>query len=152
MDIQIPSNLERYLFELSGRDPGRVIAWQEELRTLQELRLDPIDRSKVERDFRAGWVDDLGIRSTMAKVYQSDGLLIDPHTAVAWTVGEDHRRDGHVQVVLAPADPIKFGAAVTEATGVEPALPAGAAHVLTDPERILTIANDFEALVKVLEN
>ena len=113
MDIQIPSNLERYLFELSGRDPSRVVAWQEELRTDQKLQLEPIDRSRVERDFTAGWVDDRSIRSTMAGVYQSDGLLIDPHTAVAWKVGEGHRRPGQNQVVLAPADPIKFGAAVT---------------------------------------
>ena len=152
MDIQIPSNLERYLFELSGRDPNRVIAWQEELRSIGKLQLEPIDRSQVENDFSAGWIDDASIRSTMAQVYQSDELLIDPHTAVAWKVGEDHRRPGQEQVVLAPADPIKFGAAVSEATGVEPALPAGAAHVLTDPERLLTIANDYESLVKVLAN
>ena len=49
-------------------------------------------------------------------------------------------------VTLATAHPAKFAAAVKAAAGVEPTLLAGFADILTSEERIVTLANDRQAV------
>ena len=45
-------------------------------------------------------------------------------------------------VTLATAHPAKFPAAVAEASGIEPALPAWLADLYQRPERVTVLAND----------
>jgi threonine synthase len=150
MDIQIPSNLERYLFELSGRNPDRVRAWQHDLRATGRIELPAALREKVANSFTASWFDDSQLLSAIRLAYEMEQTFLDPHTALAWLAGREHRRPGIDQVVLATADPAKFAAAILEATGLEPELPAGFSHLLTDRERLLSIPNDYGALVEIL--
>ena len=150
MDIQIPSNLERYLFELSGRKPDQVRAWQHDLRATGRIDLPAALREKVAHSFAASWFDDSQILSAIRLAYETEQILLDPHTALAWLAGRQHRRRGIHQVVMATADPAKFAAAILEATGLEPELPARFAHVLTDRERLRSIPNDFDALSEIL--
>jgi threonine synthase len=150
MDIQIPSNLERYLFELSGRNADQVRAWQQDLRRTGRIELPAALAEKVGRAFAASWFDDHELLSAIRLAYETEHAFLDPHTALAWRAGREHRRPGIDQVVMATADPAKFAAAILEATGLEPELPEGFAHVLTDQERLLSIPNDFRALVEVL--
>lgn len=150
MDIQVPSNLERYLYELSGQDPERVRSWQDTLAREGRLELADELRSKAADDFAAGWVDDTTVEQTIKVVYQDQGLLIDPHTAVAWEVGRRLRRPGETLVTMAPAHPAKFGDVVRSAVGFDPPLPDELAGLMDQPERIVNIPNDYEALLELL--
>jgi threonine synthase len=150
MDIQIPSNLERYLFELSGRNPDQVRAWQHDLRATGRIELPAALRETVAHSFAASWFDDSQLLSAIHLAYATEQIFLDPHTALAWLAGREHRRPGIDQVVMATADPAKFAAAILEATGLEPELPEGFAHILTDRERLLSIPNEFDALVEIL--
>jgi threonine synthase len=67
-------------------------------------------------------------RGTIRSVYERSGYVLDPHTAVAWAAanvvsGNDKGRPP--VVVLATAHPAKFDAAIREAIGFAPPLPAG---------------------------
>ncbi|MGH8923348.1 MAG: threonine synthase [Acidimicrobiia bacterium] len=152
MDIQVPSNLERYLFELADRDPKAVEEWQRQLRVSGRIELPGPLHKEAATAFVSSWFDDSQILSGIRRVLEIEGILLDPHTTVAWLSGLDHRRPGVDQVVLATADPAKFSAAIVAATGIEPALPAGFAHILTDPERLHSIPNDYDALVGILSD
>jgi threonine synthase len=150
MDIAIPSNLERYLFVLSGDDASRVRLWQSELRRSGEIHipLDLVERMKSE--LSAHWVDDSESLVTIKRVYEEFGVLIDPHTAVGWSAASANKRRGVPMVTLATADPAKFAPAVTAATGIEPPLPPGFEALATASERIVRIPNDYEALAALL--
>jgi threonine synthase len=151
MDIQIPSNLERYLYELSGGDPERVRLWQQTL--VREGRLELGDRLKqrAQEDFESDWIDDETIEETIIAVYKEHGLLLDPHSAVGWEVGRRHRRSGETLVSIATADPAKFGDIIRSAVGIEPPLPDDLADLVDRDERIVEIPNDYGALIKLLE-
>lgn len=152
MDIQIPSNLERYLFELTDRDPDQVRTWQEELRSNGRVELPISLHRDVVDEFVASWFDDGQIMAAIKAVYETEQRLLDPHTALAWLAGNDHRRLGVEQVLLATADPTKFAPTIAAATGIEPDPVSGFAHVLTDPERLFSIPNDFASLAALLRS
>ena len=149
MDVQVPSNLERYLYEIAGEDPAVVRTMQEGFARSGVIELDPTLHELVRADFEAAWRPDTDVMSTIAAAYQTTGVVLDPHTAVAWSVADERPSDRPV-VVVATAHPAKFGDVVARATGTEPALPEPLASALEAPERITTIDADMDALERVL--
>ncbi len=150
MDIQVPSNLERYLYELSGNDPDRVGRWQETLKREGRLELSADLRQKARDDFASGWIDDETVEQTIKSVYRDHGLLIDPHTAVGWEVGRRLRQPGETLVTMAPAHPAKFGDVVRSAVGFDPPLPDELADLMEKEERIIQIPDDYATLMELL--
>lgn len=150
MDIQIPSNLERYLYELAGGDTKVVRRWQEDLRSRGLLELDPEQHTAIKQVFAAGWLADGDVGDVIRQVYDSWDLVLDPHAAIAWGVGERLRLPGESVVTIAAAHPAKFGDVVAKTLGFSPALPPDLADLEQRPERYLTIPNDYEALRDLL--
>jgi threonine synthase len=124
MDIQVPSNLERYL---SDHDP-----------------------TSFSDDFVAGWADDSTILETIARVYESHGTLIDPHTAAAWSVAANLGPTGIPRLVVSTAHPAKFASTIEKATGLSPVVPEWATIDPDLPERDHEIQPDLEALTEYL--
>jgi threonine synthase len=151
MDIQIPSNLERYLFELFGRDPDRVDRVQNRLTSAGRIDLSTGERDRVAAQFAAGWIDDRQTEETMRTVYEQEGVLIDPHTAIGWEVGRRLQGPGEQLVAIATAAPAKFAEAVEKAVDVTPAMPAELAGLMERGERVTHMAADFAQLRELLE-
>jgi threonine synthase len=144
MDVQIPSNLERLLFELVGRDPGaltRLVAGYHES--------GGIDAPRDDR-FAGARFDDAEIRDVMRTVHETTGVLVDPHTAVGFGAAETARRRGEVGdvpvVIAATAHPAKFPDVVEAATGVRPETPERLRAVLDVTEHYTTLPNDLETV------
>ena len=78
--------------------------------------------------------------------HQGAGYLLDPHTAVGVNVARHQPRGTAPMVTLATAHPAKFPAAVREASGVDPALPAWLADLYSREERLSVLANDQQAV------
>ena len=91
MDILISSNLERMIFELSGRDDKLVREYMSQLREYGSYRVDSSIRTKLKKEFSAGSCDDGQTRAMIAKMWNEQSYLIDPHTAVAFHVLEEYR-------------------------------------------------------------
>ena len=151
MDIAIPSNLERYLFELFDRSPEKTTEALGLFRTEGELVIDELAHQRMQSVFDAGWIDDAQIENTMRAVADEYELVIDPHTAVGWEIGLRHRKPSETLVVVSTAHPAKFSAAVERATGTVPELPARATHVMELPERLYRLQPSLEALEVTLE-
>lgn len=152
MDIQVPSNLERFLFEVADRDPFRVRAWQQQLTETGQLGLTDGERARVQHLLSAGWLSDEQVVQTIKRVHQSSGLTLDPHTAIAWEVGNRLCPPGTPLVTVATAHPAKFGPAVARAIGEAPALPDDLADLGEREERIVHLANDYSALTQLLRS
>lgn len=141
MDIQISSNFERLLFEGAGRDAGAVTRMMDGLRQSRGFALPEPALSTIRADFAAGTTDEAATRTTIASTLKTTGYLLDPHTAVAVHVAQQHLGDVPM-ITLSTAHPAKFPAAVHEASGVEPALPVWLADLYTREERLSALAND----------
>ena len=150
MDIQIPSNLERYLYHLAGGDALRVRHLMESYADSGSLVVDELAHRRMQQVFRAGWADDARIEQTIANVHAGYGLVIDPHTAAAWAVGEVERAMEVPLVTVATAHPAKFPEAVEAATGERPQLPPDLADLWTREERFVTIEPDSRSLRELL--
>lgn len=122
MDILISSNLERMIFELSGRDDKLVREYMSQLAEYGSYRVDSSIRTKLKREFSAGCCDDDQTRAMIARMWAEHNYLIDPHTAVAFHVLDEYRRetgDDTVTVTVSTASPFKFCSSVLDALGVK---------------------------------
>lgn len=123
MDILISSNLERLLFELSGRDAKSICEWMKSLSENGSYTLNYDEMKEADELFYAGFADEDQTRDTIRSVFEKTGYLMDPHTAVAQCVYENYIKetsDDTLTVTVSTANPYKFTTDVFKAlTGVE---------------------------------
>jgi threonine synthase len=149
MDIQVPSNFERYLFELWGRDGEGVAEAMRLLGSDGILVLDEGAHESLRQRFVGHWYDQDQIEAAIAAFHDIYGELIDPHSAIGWMAGQEEISD-RPMVSVATAHPSKFSDAVLRATGVEPSLPTDLADLASRRERIRTIPADLESVANLL--
>ena len=147
MDIQVSSNFERLLFDLEGRDGGRVAEVMAGFGESGQLAIDDKALEAAQTVFYGARFDDEETKETIEAVYQESGELVDPHTAVGIAAARAQRRDSTVPMVaLATAHPAKFPEAVKDATGVAPALPERLADLSERQERCEVLANNLKTV------
>ena len=112
MDILISSNLERLLFELSGREPQRVKMRMEKLAAEGVYELYDEEREAVQQLF---WADFCGEDETVETIYEffeEYQYPMDTHTACAMYAASNyiaqHEKDAAPMVVVSTASPYKF--------------------------------------------
>lgn len=118
MDILISSNLERMLFYATGGDTAQVSNWMAELNNSGIYRVDGAPLAHIHNTFWSGWADEETTAGTIREVYERHRYLLDPHTAVAWSVAQEYRHETSDQaplVVVSTASPFKFNQSVLEA-------------------------------------
>ncbi len=108
MDILVSSNLERQLFEITGRDATRIAAWMHDLDEERCFSVDDDTFDAMRRTFLAGSADNDECLRTVKRVFDEHDYLIDPHTAVAYAVAQRLRRDNPV-LIASTAHWAKFG-------------------------------------------
>ena len=121
MDILISSNLERLLYLLSGSDET-VRGYMRQLSETGRYAVTPELHEKIQESFACGCCDEASTAETIGRVFKERSYLIDTHTAVAWNVLEQYRRESgsrSMSVVVSTASAFKFCASVLTALGVE---------------------------------
>lgn len=108
MDILISSNMERQLFELTGRNAQAIAQWMDELKTNKAFTIDADTLSKLQADFSADYVDNETCLKTIKEVFEQFNYLVDPHTAVAIKVADRLRGENPV-LIASTAHWAKFG-------------------------------------------
>ena len=109
MDILVSSNLERQLFELTDRDATAIRGWMNDLRDKRSFQVDRGTFAKMRELYAADSVDNEECLRTIREVFDAQGYLMDPHTAVAHKVAENLREDGVPVLVASTAHWAKFG-------------------------------------------
>lgn len=111
MDILISSNLERLVFELSGRDGELTAKRMEDLKKSGKYSITKAEQAAVSAEFFADYCDEEECSEVICDVFENSGYLADPHTAVALKAAETYSvRSGskNKMVVLSTASPYKF--------------------------------------------
>ncbi len=145
MDIQVSSNFERLLFDLSGRDGLALAKMMAEFETARAMTI-PQDMLTGARDlFSSARIDPEGMALAMRWAHERAGQIIDPHTAIGLGAAREADLDTPV-VTLATAHPAKFRDAVERATGVRPAMPSRIGNLFDREERYDTLPATADAV------
>lgn len=118
MDILVSSNLERLLYEATGKDSGLVDQYMQQLNSEGRYQVEEDVLKKIQREFFGAWVDEIETKETIGSVYNNYKYLMDTHTAVAWRALEKYRiltGDETYSIVLSTASPYKFADNVLKA-------------------------------------
>jgi threonine synthase len=148
MDISKASNFERFIFDLTARDAARV----KELWSVVDaggafnLAGTPLWEKISDFGIISGTSSHSARIDTIRKVYETYGLLVDPHTADGLKVGLEHREAGVPLVCLETALPVKFSESVVEAIGREPARPPGYENIEDLPQRYVVMNADADVV------
>ena len=123
MDILVSSNLERLLFEVSGKNSDAMSEYMSALSNAGRYEISDIIRSELGRMFTGFCCSEDDTKRTIAETFKKRGYLIDTHTAVAFKSINDYREqsgDSTPSVVVSTASPFKFCESVLQALGVFP--------------------------------
>ena len=120
MDILISSNLERLLFEATGRDPERVKAYMARLADEKEYTVSEEELDFIQDSFFGECATEEETSATIADYFDDRGYIMDPHTAVAACCYDNvfEELTGKT-VILSTASPYKFVDDVLRAIGEE---------------------------------
>lgn len=157
MDISKASNVERFVFDLLGRNGARTAQL-----------FGPILSTQGEFDLstESFWPDVAGTYgfltgasthadrvATIAAVAGEHDVIVDPHTADGITVAREKIADGSVTtpvVVAETALPVKFAQTIREALGRDPEVPERFAHLRGGERRVIEVPNDPDAVKRII--
>jgi len=120
MDILISSNLERFLYEISGQDSKIVNGLMESLKSSGKYQITDTMKANM-NNFYGGYANDKATVETIEALYKKYGYVVDPHTAVAYCVYEDYVKstgDKTHTLIASTASPYKFTRSVAEGVGI----------------------------------
>jgi threonine synthase len=146
MDIQLASNLERYLYYLFDENPQRVRQAFAELLETGRIVFSEKELERVKSEFLTCSVDEKATLATIADFHEKSGYLLDPHSAIGVRAALDCVQDGTTVISLATAHPAKFGLAVEKATGAPTPLPSQLAGLLGLETRCEVMEADREKI------
>jgi len=138
MDISKASNFERFVFDVLGRDPERLVAlWQRLARDGSfDLAGTPAWREVEASGFVAGSSTHADRLATIREIHERHAVLIDPHTADGVKIGLRMREARFPMICLETALAAKFEATIAEALGAPPPRPARFEGIERMPQRV----------------
>ena len=124
MDILISSNLERLIYHICGN------SWEKNASLMKELSEKGVyhitgDMKEALSRFAAGYATEEDTQDAIRALYEKEGYVIDPHTAVAASVYGKLRKEGlgaEPCVIASTASPFKFEKSVMKALGEDTSL------------------------------
>lgn len=120
MDILISSNLERFLFDLSGEDDKAIADLMQKLNSDGIYEIPADIKEKLQFLFAAGYSDDAETMAAIKKYADEYDYVIDTHTAVAMSVYDKYTEktgDKTKTIIASTASPFKFNQSVLIALG-----------------------------------
>ncbi len=114
MDILVSSNLERLLFEVSGRKGDLIADRMSNLAKNGEYSITQAELKAIQKDFYGGYASEDNTVEAMYDIFEEYGYAMDTHTGVAVAVSNVYKekevdeKDQTPLVVLSTANPYKF--------------------------------------------
>ena len=121
MDILVSSNLERLLYQVAGKDPQETASLMQSLNEGGSYAVTEEMRRALD-GFYGDFAAEEEVMETIRTLYEKEGYIIDPHTAVAASVYRRYReqtKDTVPTVLASTASPYKFGRSVLHAIDPE---------------------------------
>lgn len=121
MDILVSSNLERLLYELSGRDSEVITKLMSDLNDKGVYEISSEMKENM-KDFHGGFASTDKVYEAIREVYKEKNYVIDTHTAVGYAVYKDYVEktgDNSKYLIASTASPFKFVGSMLKAMNVD---------------------------------
>jgi len=149
MDIQVASNFERLIFDISSCDAKKTLDLMKDLNEKGEFKLEREQLKKINENFCSESLSEEETKSVINRMYTTQGVLIDPHTAIAIGIIDKIASKQNI-IILATAHPSKFSDVVKEETKVMPELPQNLKDILSKKENFDKLDKDLEKVKKYI--
>jgi threonine synthase len=150
MDISKASNFERFVFDLVGRNGGKMRELWGSVDKGNAFDLKNLLPRVADYGFISGSSNHAFRMQTIRMAHEKYGVTIDTHTADGLKVALECREPGVPMVVLETALPAKFEEAIQEALGRAPERPADLAGLEDLPQRFDVMDADAEAVKRFI--
>jgi threonine synthase len=155
MDISKASNLERFVFDLLGRDAARTKAlFYDQLRAHGHFDLGgdrAFGQAATVFGFESGKSTHADRLTTIRDVWLRHESVVDPHTADGITVARRFTDPQRPMIVLETALPVKFAATIHEALNRMPDCPGRFIGIEDLPQRLESLPADAEMVKRYIE-
>lgn len=121
MDILISSNIERLLYEASGRDSKEVNNLMNDLTTKGVYEVNDKMKEFLE-EFYGGFSTKEEVYEAIKEIFFKDNYLIDTHTAVGYSVYKKYKKetgDNTPVLIASTASPYKFPRSICNSLGID---------------------------------
>ena len=112
MDILISSNLERLIFEISGRNTALTAKRMAALKNEGKYEITAEELAEINKTFDGGFATDEDCVEAMYDVFIDTGYTMDTHTGCAMKIAVDwfekNKKDETNMVIVSTANPYKF--------------------------------------------
>eukprot|EP00475_Leptophrys_vorax_P009412 TRINITY_DN16262_c0_g3_i1.p1 TRINITY_DN16262_c0_g3~~TRINITY_DN16262_c0_g3_i1.p1 ORF type:complete len:784 (+),score=136.87 TRINITY_DN16262_c0_g3_i1:3086-5437(+) len=118
VDILVSSNLERFLYQLSGRDSELVDRLFDDLKKNRLFAVNKDLKARLDQEVVGKWCSQSDCLEAIREIYSScNGKLVDPHTALA--VSAVGKSPSKPVLISATAHYAKFPDSILDAVGVK---------------------------------
>ena len=145
MDIQVASNFERLIFDVYSCDSNKTLKLMNDLNEKGEFKIEKDELRKIRDNFCSESLSEKETKSVINETYKNQGMLIDPHTAVAIGAVNKISLEGNT-VILATAHPSKFSDVVMKETNIKPELPEDLRNILVEKEKYEKLPKDLKKI------
>lgn len=155
MDIQVASNLERYMYWHFGQDTMKVKSFMRRFNEAGSVHF--AKGSVFDPLIAACAIDDQTTTETMRKFWQNHSYHLDPHTAVGVAAADkiiaaNPNLGEYKLICLATAHPAKFPQAISDATG-ENDITHPTLEALVDlPERFVVLPASYSEVMDYISS
>lgn len=152
MDISKASNFERFIFDVMRRDADSISSLWERVGKGEGFNLHvKLDKIHEKYGFVSGKSTHADRLATIKSVYETDGQLIDPHTADGVKVAREVRLPGETIVCLETALAAKFEQTIYEAVGdVDVPRPEKLRGLEELPQRVQVVPNNADVVKMII--
>ena len=146
MDISKASNFERFVFDLVGRDGGKIRELWASVDRGGAFEIKELMSEVRAFGFVSGSSNHVNRMQTIRKTKSKYGVVIDTHTADGLKVALEYFDKSEPTVVLETALPAKFEDAIIEALGETPERPESLNNIENLPQKFTVMDADVTAI------
>lgn len=146
MDISKASNFERFVFDLVGRDSGKVRELWRSVDGGGAFDIRPLMPKLADYGFVSGSSNHANRMQTIRETHTKYAVTIDTHTADGLKVALEYREANIPMIVLETALPAKFEDSIIEALGHAPERPAALNGIEELPQRYTVMDTEVTAI------
>ncbi len=152
MDIQIASNFERLLYDLTNESGEKVSKFMNSFKEKGVIKVEKKHFEKTKESFISFSVNEADTMKRIRKTFNKFNMVIDPHTAVGLEAAgrylDEYPND--IVVTLATAHPSKFSKSVNSILGFDPNLPFGYKSILNLKENYQVLDKSYNLVKKFI--
>ena len=151
MDISVASNFERLVYDFFlNRDSSKCAKMFDNF-PIKPIELDVETWQRKDSLFSSSKVDDLETTKTIQEIYQANGYILDPHTAVAAVEAIKKSDSSNHFVVLSTAHPAKFPKVYEELNLEINSLPAALSGLFKKEEYLHSFDADYNQVTDFIK-